>query len=1116
MLHASRRGCALFAAVLALASVTTTGLVAQATKRPVDHSDYDKWPSIRGSELSPDGAWVAYAVNPSRGDGVLHIEQLDGETSYKVDRGASPTFAADSKHVVLTIRKSEELERQQKIEKLHAKKGEKKDDDKDEKEDENEDKLAILDLATGDIEIIEDVKSHRVDRDGKFLVLHLEAPKPKKEEKKDAKEEGESKGEEKSEEKKAEPETPAATRGAGGRRGAGAGRRGGRRGAMRGGARAAAGDDDDEKDDKGGTALVIRSLTDGSEQRFEGIQSYSFIAKDAWLCLSAKYRAPKKDAKKEAADEGSEESGEKAPAEAKATEAKAAEAAPTGRILADGLHALQMGRDRVVALVEGAGSYGNFSTDRRNQRLAFSSDVVEQLAKDAKDKAIKAAKKAHEAAVKAAEKAKEAAPAKPAILVEAEDADEDDEPRRDIYLWSFDDRPAIRLITHAAKGLPHDTLIQSSVSFSDDGSVITFGIKDGPKPDLPKILDEEKVAVDIWHWQDGEIQPMQARSANRRRNPTKTCVWHIDDGRLVVLGDEKLPSARLINRDGSRAIASDSTAHARLMTWDGRYSDYYLVNTIDGSRKLILEQSRTGVEASPTGRWLMNFGPDYEWHAIDAESLESKNLTGHIPVQFENELEDRPQPASAYRIAGWSEGDEHVFIYDRWDIWKIAVESGEAVCMTDGYGRANKVTLRNANFDLEGDDDDQDPMLREYLPETMLLTAHDHATKASGYFLDSTTKQQKPKKLIMVDAALGRPTRAKNVDRVILTKQTTRDFPDIWVTDTTFAKLERQTDVCAIQKEVRWGSSELVTWLNDDGVEMQGILTKPDGFDPTKNYPMMVYFYERNADGLHRYRAPSPGTSPNQAYYVSNGYLWFVPDIIYTVGYPGESAEKCIISGIQSLLAKGFVDRNAIGCAGHSWGGYQTAHLVTRTNLFAAAESGAPVSNMFSAYGGIRYQSGMSRQFQYEKTQSRIGGTPWQYPQRYWQNSPIFYADRVETPVLILHNDDDGAVPWTNGIEFFMALRRLDKEAYLFNYNGEPHGLRKRANQKDWTRRMAQFFDHHLRGAPAPKWMREGVDYIDREREKIPHAESFIEANAAGKIEAEAVEAVLGGDPEQR
>ncbi|MBL8738277.1 MAG: prolyl oligopeptidase family serine peptidase, partial [Planctomycetes bacterium] len=262
-----------------------------------------------------------------------------------------------------------------------------------------------------------------------------------------------------------------------------------------------------------------------------------------------------------------------------------------------------------------------------------------------------------------------------------------------------------------------------------------------------------------------------------------------------------------------------------------------------------------------------------------------------------------------------------------------------------------------------------------------------------------------------------------------------------------------------------------------------------------KRYPMMVHFYERMTQGLHNYVAPAPGTSPNASYYVSNGWLWFMPDVVYEIGYPGNSCVKCVTSGVQHLVAQGFVDPNGIAASGHSWGGYQTAFLVTRTNLFACVESGAPVSNMLSAYGGIRYESGVSRQFQYERTQSRIGGTPWQYPLRYQENSPIWFADKVQTPVLILHNDQDGAVPWTQGIEYFTALRRLGKECYLFNYNGEGHGLRNRANMLDWTRRMAEYFDHHCKGAPAPKWMTDGVPFHEREDEKLPFAKSYVDAH---------------------
>jgi dipeptidyl aminopeptidase/acylaminoacyl peptidase len=198
----------------------------------------------------------------------------------------------------------------------------------------------------------------------------------------------------------------------------------------------------------------------------------------------------------------------------------------------------------------------------------------------------------------------------------------------------------------------------------------------------------------------------------------------------------------------------------------------------------------------------------------------------------------------------------------------------------------------------------------------------------------------------------------------------------------------------------------------------------------------------------------------------------------YRVGYPGESALDCIVPGILSILEEGFVDPARIGVQGHSWGGYQIAHMITQTDIFAAAEAGAPVSNMTSAYGGIRWASGMNRAMQYEKTQSRIGATLWEGLPRYIENSPLFWADKVNTPVLMLHNDEDGAVPWYQGIEFFTALRRLGKPTWLVNYNGEPHGVRKYQNRKDWAERMQQFFDHYLQGAPAPVWLVEGVPAV--------------------------------------
>src|SRR5690606_15624861 len=240
------------------------------------------------------------------------------------------------------------------------------------------------------------------------------------------------------------------------------------------------------------------------------------------------------------------------------------------------------------------------------------------------------------------------------------------------------------------------------------------------------------------------------------------------------------------------------------------------------------------------------------------------------------------------------------------------------------------------------------------------------------------------------------------------------------------------SDLNSQKAEYLWGSAELVEWRSLDGVPLQGILYKPENFDPNKKYPMMVYFYERMSNELHRFRSPMAGSSSiSFSFYASRGYLVFIPDIPYRVGYPGESALHAVVPGVLELVGRGFVDEKAIGVQGHSWGGYQIAYMVTKTDIFVAAEAGAPGGHIERTYGGIRWSSGMVRQFQYEKTQSRLGATLWEQPMRFIENSPLFWADKVDTPLLMLHNDQDGAVPWYQGIEYFVALRRLGKPVWM-------------------------------------------------------------------------------------
>jgi dipeptidyl aminopeptidase/acylaminoacyl peptidase len=1067
----------------ALACGLTTPLLAQASgttpaKRPLSHDDYDGWKSLRGTTPSPDGKWVAYAIEPQWGDGVLEVRATESDTVHRHPLGSGPRFSADSRFVVFTIGKSKVEERNKRIEEL-AKKGKIGAAGEESSSGETPSfepgveptpparggggarggrgggagagggaggtggrgDLGILDLTTGKVEVIARIKGFRLLEEQPVLVYHLDKPEEKKDEaKKDDGAKGESKPEEgkpnegeakveKPAEKPAEPTAAAESP----RRGEGRGRRG--RGGAGAGASGAAGnasdDDDPAKRRKEGTTLVVRDLTTKQETRIDHVATYGLTRKDKWLYVHVctKTDDPKLTPKPEL---GLFALAPRVPAQPGAAQSR-------------------------ITLLAGLADFASFASTEDGTSFAFTSNKEDWNSK---------------------------------------------KPISDLYLWDGTPAPAARIVHRQTDGLPAGKVVSTGgASFSKDGRVLAFSVQDPPEPDAPLLLPEEKIALDLWHWQDGLLQTQQAKQASALKNPAWSCVFHRDGNRVVVLGDAKMPRARLLGPDGSRALVLDDTPYEKLITWDARYRDVYLVNTIDGSKKKVAEKLRDTPTNSPKGKWLTWFGTDYAWHALDVQTGAVKNLTQDLGVAFHRSDDDHPHPDPAHGLAGWTADDNEVVLYDEFDLWKVAPATGQAVCITDGLGRAHKTRLRYQRMADDRDDDD-----REYLPESLWLLATDTETMAESVYRDSLTELSKPQRLLQVDKNLGDLTKAKHADRLFFTLQTFAEFPDVWTSALDFQGQRKLTDANPQQKNIAWGAAELVRWTSTDGRPLKGILVKPDGFDASRKYPMLVHFYERSSQGLHNFVAPSPGTSPNAAYYVSNGYLWFMPDIYYDEGYPGESCVKCVVSGIQSLIAKGFVDEQSIGAAGHSWGGYQTAFLVTRTRIFAAVESGAPVCNMVSAYGGIRYGSGQSRQFQYEQTQSRIGGTPWQYPLRYLENSPIHFADKVKTPVLILHNDQDGAVPWTQGIEYFTALRRLGKETYLFNYTGEDHGLRKRPNQKDWTRRMAEYFDHHLRGKAKPKWMQEGVPFIERDQEKLPFIPSYADALAA-KEKAKALEA---------
>ncbi|MEB2775193.1 prolyl oligopeptidase family serine peptidase [Algoriphagus sp. D3-2-R+10] len=620
-----------------------------------------------------------------------------------------------------------------------------------------------------------------------------------------------------------------------------------------------------------------------------------------------------------------------------------------------------------------------------------------------------------------------------------------------------------------------------NLKFSEDEERLFFGVSpdymDYSYESDTTILDDERVSLDIWGWQDSEIQPMQLKNKGRDEKFSYLAIIDLTTDKITQLADVDVKNVILESKvERDFGLAWTDEPYRINYSWNiqtGR--DLYLVDFTDGTKTLIEKNTSGFPSISPEGNYIYWYdGRDSSWVAYDVAKKAKINLTKELSEVFYEELHDSPSLPGSYGSAGWLAGDEAFLVYDRFDIWKIDPRNPSgAMNLTQGVGRKSNVVFRRQDLDREERSIDPKGQL--------LLTAFNEKTKDSGYFRGSFDGKSAPKQLIMSANRYYGLTKAKESTEVFLTKTTYKDNPDMYLGDLTFKNLEKVSNLNPQQVNVNWGSVELVDYLTNDGEPLQGLLFKPENFDASKKYPMMVYFYERNSDGLHSYRAPAPSASTiNIPYFVSNGYLVFVPDIKYQLGLPGPSAYNCIIPGVQSIVARGFVDSDNMAVQGQSWGGYQVAYLITQTDMFKAAGAGAPVVNMTSAYGGIRWGTGMSRMFQYEQTQSRIGGTLWEKPVYYIENSPLFFMDRVKTPVLIMHNDEDGSVPWYQGIEMFMALKRLNQPAWLLQYNGEDHNLVQRKNRKDLSMRLSQFFDHYLKGEPAPLWMSDGLPAVQK------------------------------------
>lgn len=645
-----------------------------------------------------------------------------------------------------------------------------------------------------------------------------------------------------------------------------------------------------------------------------------------------------------------------------------------------------------------------------------------------------------------------------------------------LWYWKNGDQQASVLADRFTVGMKVNWTVNEyySPNFSKSGNRLYLGTSPVKSIKDTSLIEIDLVKLDVWHYNDDYLQPYQLKNLQQEERRAFLGLIDLQKKSFIQLADESLPMVITANEgDGDMLLGISDVGKRVAMQWEGgTKKDVFAVDPYSGNRTPIIKDLAGMPQVSPEGKYIFWYDMSkkqyftYSKHSI-------VNISKLIPVKLFDEEYDMPSDPTPYGIMRWEKNDAAVYIYDRYDIWKID-PNGKTMPqqITNGWGRKNHISYRYLSLDPEERNIESNQQL--------LLRVFNEKNKNAGFASLRLGIDKQPVVMHMGPYSVGNPLKAKAAEAFIFTKETFAVSPNIHFS-TDFKQMRQLSDINAQQKEYNWMTAELFSWKAYDGKLATGIVYKPEDFDPKKKYPMIAYFYETLSDGLYNYLPPSPTPSRlNIPFFVSRGYIVLAPDIHYAKGYPGKGGFDYVVSGARALVKKGWVDSTKMGIQGQSWGGYQVAHIITRTNVFAAAWAGAPVANMTSAYGGIRWESGMNRQFQYEKSQSRIGATLWEKPSLYIENSPLFHLKGVKTPLVIMANDNDGAVPWYQGIEMFTAMRRLNKKVWMLNYNGEAHNLVERKNRKDIQIREQQFFDWLLKGEKPAIWLKTGVPAVEK------------------------------------
>jgi dienelactone hydrolase len=608
---------------------------------------------------------------------------------------------------------------------------------------------------------------------------------------------------------------------------------------------------------------------------------------------------------------------------------------------------------------------------------------------------------------------------------------------------------------------------------AQDGLLIGLRVATPPLPRGEALDDDDKPSLILWHGKDARLQSMQLVQEQADKGFSFLATYLPATGKVVQLTDDVVRTATPGGRD-ALLLGSDNRAYERQASLDGiQRRDVYLIDTRTGARTLVKKEVRGNapVQLAPDARTVL-FWDDGHWQAYDVATKKTTNITQGAPVSFVDTEDDHNVERPATQVIGFSKDGRFVLLQDNYDVWRVGLAGNSFANLTvDGRAKKIRYSRRIATDPRERGID---------LSKPLHMVAMQHLTKKEAFVRLDPNKVGAVVLSGWRDTRLA-PMKARDAEVWVASIQSSTRFPDYWrvaFTGGALADSVRLSDANPDMNGVAWSAgSRLVSYVTEKGDSLQGALYLPAGYEAGKAYPTLTFIYELQSDNLNSFYSPTYSSSPNAliGVHTSRGYAVFLPDIVYKLNDPGMSAVWSVVPAVKAAIATGIVDSARVGLHGHSWGGYQTSFLVTQTNIFKSAVAGAPLTDMVSMYSSVYWNTGGANQGIFQSSQGRFKGNFLEHKDAYERNSPNRYADRVKTPLVILHDDKDGAVDFNQGITFYNTLRQLNKDVILLEYVGENHGLAQWKNKRDYSQRLMEYWDAYLKGQPAPEWLKSGI-----------------------------------------